>query len=101
MSDAEDVRMTTVEVAALLRITFRQLDYWVRSGWLVPRLQGRGTGVRRLWSAQEVERARAFAALVHAGVQPMVVAKSADTMLAGPDWFAARLGTLTVTGPLP
>jgi DNA-binding transcriptional MerR regulator len=101
MPDAGTTPLTTAEVALHLRVTFRQLDYWVRSGWLPLAYKQPGSGVRRLWSADEVAHAEAFAALVHAGVAPAVVAEAVDSFLVGPDSFAARLGALTVTGPLP
>lgn len=98
MTDADT---TTVAVAAHLRVTFRQLDYWVRSGWVPLASKRQGSGVVRLWTREEIATAEAFAALVHAGVAPAVAAEAVPSFLVGPDWFAARLGTLTVTGELP
>lgn len=51
---------TTVEVARLTGATYRQLDYWARSGRIPGQSPGpsTGSGHRRLWSEADVERVR-------------------------------------------
>lgn len=56
-------------------VTFRQLDFWARSGWLRPQRQasryGRtGSGRPRLWDAAEIEIARRMGILTRAGIPP-------------------------------
>ncbi|MEA2460660.1 MAG: hypothetical protein QOH90_837 [Actinomycetota bacterium] len=53
------------EAADLAGITYRQLDYWARQGWLQPSVdRGRGRSNRRLYSVDDVIR---LAALAHLG----------------------------------
>jgi DNA-binding transcriptional MerR regulator len=94
------VEMTSVEVAERCRVSYRQLDYWVRAGYLPIASTNPGSGVKRLWSFDEVLAAEVFAALMHVGVDPHAIAEALPTVLVGDDWFAAQLGALTVTGPL-
>ena len=50
---------TTTEVVRLIGCTYRQLDYWCRVG-LIPGQAGHGVGSgrRRTWDDEDVERAR-------------------------------------------
>jgi DNA-binding transcriptional MerR regulator len=95
----DDGTLSTAEVAELARVTYRQLDHWVSRGYLAQSHQHPGSGGHRRWSPDEVQRARAFGALLHAGVSPIAIADA--ELIVGPLWFAAQLGVLTVTGPLP
>jgi DNA-binding transcriptional MerR regulator len=53
------------QAAELAGITYRQLDYWARQGWLQPSVdRGRGRSNRRLYSPDDVIR---LAALAHLG----------------------------------
>jgi DNA-binding transcriptional MerR regulator len=93
--------MTTAEVARHVRVSFRQLDYWVRFG-LLPIVDRRpGTGSKRLWSASEIHSAEVMAALVHAGVTPHAAAEALQTAVVGSTAFVVQLGRLWLTGPLP
>lgn len=49
-------------------VTYRQLDYWIRQGYL--RVAAEGSGSCRTWPAAEVRVARIMARLVAAGVRP-------------------------------
>lgn len=57
-------------------VTYRQLDYWVRRGWLrlPPSL---GSGVWRQWPEDEICVAKTMARLVNAGITPAVAARIA------------------------
>lgn len=46
-------------------VSYRQLDYWCRQGYL--RVPGNGTGNRRQWSATELQVAERMAKLVKVG----------------------------------
>jgi DNA-binding transcriptional MerR regulator len=57
--------ITAPEAAELAGITYRQLDYWARRGWVAPSIdRGTGRAARRLYSADDVVR---LAALGHFG----------------------------------
>jgi hypothetical protein len=54
----EDRRLrlyTSSEVCALAGITYRQLDYWDRTGFLLPQVAAAGSGTQRLFSRAEVQ----------------------------------------------
>jgi hypothetical protein len=97
----EDGTLTSVEVAELMRVTYRRLDHWLGAGYLTIADRRPGSGSARHWHADEVARARVFAALVHGGVEPKASGEAVLDALIGPDRFEARLGVLTVTGELP
>ena len=73
-----------------LKITPRQLDYWLSSGYLTltePILddnldpQTPGSGNRRRFSEQDQDLIRAFAALVKAGLRPNLVGPVAEDLV--------------------
>lgn len=58
-------------------LTYRQLDHWVKTGYVKavnPRL---GSGRRRYWTAEEVRVVTTMATLVAAGVTPDAAARAA------------------------
>jgi hypothetical protein len=57
-------------------VTYRQLDYWARQGYLRPSAS-RGSGVSRLWPRAEVKVAWTMSRLVAAGIPPSVAARVA------------------------
>lgn len=59
--------MNSQKTAESAHITYRQLDTWVRMGWLKPS-GGTGQGVPRDFPQPEVEKAKAMGRLTHAGV---------------------------------
>jgi DNA-binding transcriptional MerR regulator len=70
------------DVSALAGITYRQCDYWVRTGLLRPECASNGSGSRRRWTADEIEVARTMGRLVRAGLPPETaheVARSGDS----------------------
>lgn len=95
-----DATVTTHQLAELLRVSYRQLDYWVRIGFLPIAEAAPGSGIVRHWSPEEIGRARVFAALVHAGVSPVAVAESLPSALIGLRNFRIDLGELVVIGRL-
>ena len=57
MSTTADIGISSTEIVERLngRITYRQLDYWVRIGRVTPSINDAyGTGDRRLWSADDL-----------------------------------------------
>lgn len=59
--------------------TYRQLDYWIRRGWLHP--LGTGSGNRRQWPETERRAARIMARCVNAGLTPEAAASVARSVL--------------------
>lgn len=61
------------EVCRLTGLTYRQLDYWARVGTLRPSIQdSEGSGSQRLYSSDDVKKARATAQLLQLGIrQPL------------------------------
>jgi MerR-like DNA binding protein len=51
-------------------MSYRQLDYWVRRGYLRPGNVGAGSGSTRVWSKDELRVASLMARLVQAGLPP-------------------------------
>jgi len=56
--------------------TYRQLDHWVRSGYLKPNCAG-GSGFVREWPKGELRVANTMARLVAAGLPPALAARVA------------------------
>ena len=57
------------DVVGLVGITYRQLDYWARTGLATPSVRGaKGSGSRRLYSFEDIVRLRVIKRLLDAGV---------------------------------
>lgn len=61
---------------AQLNVSYRQLDYWVRKGYLQPRHNG-GTGHYREFIGDELMAAHRMARLVNVGFTPDAAARIA------------------------
>lgn len=69
---------SSVRVCELTGVTYRQIDYWVRTGLIVPSLYaGRGCGTRRRFSRRDVQ---VVAILGHAEIMPSVRRMLADAL---------------------
>jgi DNA-binding transcriptional MerR regulator len=100
MADVDE-RLTTSQVAELVRVSYRQLDHWSAFGYL-PIAHGQpGTGKPRAFSPAEVELVRVFAVLVHSGVQPSVICEALPSLTRRGRSFSIKLGDLIVRGRLP
>lgn len=75
---------TTGEVARKLNVTFRQLDYWVRQGWVSPETEGSSNRSIRYWSKADIEKVTLMARMVHAGIDSAKAAKVATVLMANP-----------------
>jgi DNA-binding transcriptional MerR regulator len=65
--DAEGFRGP--QVCALIGITYRQLDYWARTGLLRPSIaDARGSGTQRLYSYTDVVELKVIKQLLDAGI---------------------------------
>ena len=56
------------KILATTGITYRQLDYWVRIGYLRPDNPEPGSGISRDWSDHELAVARTMGILIRAGL---------------------------------
>lgn len=84
-------------------MTYRQLDYWARTGVLIPSVvEARGSGTRRLYSTSDVRKAIVIGRLLDAGISLQTV-RSALSLLDEMDdghWLYAgnRVGICTNEG---
>jgi len=62
MSLVESRWLTSAEFAAAAGLTYRQVDYWARTG--VPAVEADGSGSRRVWDAHLVPVARLLGVIV-------------------------------------
>ncbi len=61
--------VTSQQLLSLMHGSYRQLDFWCRSGMIDPaKIEGPGIGYWRIFSRDEALRVLRFDALVHAGV---------------------------------
>lgn len=57
------------QVCGIVGITYRQLDYWARTGFIVPSLQrARGSGSQRLYSFADLVQLKVVKRLIDAGM---------------------------------
>ncbi len=57
------------QVCRIVGITYRQLDYWARTGFVVPSLrQARGSGTQRLYSFPDLIQLKVIKRLLDAGM---------------------------------
>jgi DNA-binding transcriptional MerR regulator len=67
------------EVCKIVRITYRQLDYWARTGLVTPSVRdASGSGSQRLYSFQDLVTLRVIKSLLDTGVSLQRVRKAVD-----------------------
>lgn len=71
---------STADVARLTGASFRQLDYWDRTGLISPSIrQASGTGMPgRRYSAEDLARTRVIVALLRLGVSIQRIRRDGD-----------------------
>lgn len=82
------------QVCALVGITYRQLDYWARTGLLCPSLaSARGSGTQRLYSYHDVLELKVIKQLLDAGVNLRQARKAIECLRTslGEDLASANL----------
>ena len=82
------------QVCALVGITYRQLDYWARTGLLVPTIAvAKGSGSKRRYSYHDVLELKVIKNLLDAGVSLQRARQAVDCLRAnlGADLAAASL----------
>jgi ParB/RepB/Spo0J family partition protein len=75
-------------------ITYRQLDYWCRTGLLTPREDIHGSGWTRSFGPDQVDRAWLIRSLLSGGVSLQVIRERIDEFQAN---GTADIGPLTIT----
>lgn len=70
------------EAQRIARITYRQLDYWIRTELVRPSIGAKGPGTRRAFSFRDLVAVRAIAALKAAGVSLQAIRKVQRTLVA-------------------
>lgn len=82
------------QVCKLIGISYRQLDYWARTGLLRPSLaEARGSGSKRLYSYRDVLELKVIKQLLDAGVSLQSARRALDCLREdlGADLAAAKL----------
>jgi DNA-binding transcriptional MerR regulator len=92
--------VTTQAVVAATGVTYRQLDYWARCGYVRPKHEGAGSGVWRRWSERELHVAELIGRLTRAGVVLEVAARVARLAIdGGPARLAVGEGVPVTLAP--
>ena len=77
MPDNEGYRVP--EVCRVVGISYRQLDYWARTGLVTPSVRDAGgSGTQRLYSFQDLVQLRVIKKLLDAGVSLQRIRKAVD-----------------------
>jgi DNA-binding transcriptional MerR regulator len=83
------------QVCALVGITYRQLDYWARTGLLQPSVAAaRGSGTRRVYSYSDVLELKVIKQLLDAGVSLQSARRAVECLREdlGADVASSNLG---------
>jgi DNA-binding transcriptional MerR regulator len=82
------------QACKIVGVTYRQLDYWTRTGLVVPTVQGaHGSGSQRLYSFNDLLQLKVIKSLIDAGASLQKVRQAIDYVrsnLAG-DWSAVTI----------
>ncbi|MBO9577391.1 MAG: MerR family transcriptional regulator [Microbacteriaceae bacterium] len=77
----ENVGYRGVEAARVASITYRQLDYWARTGLVEPTVRGAsGSGSQRLYGYQDILVLRIVKSLLDAGVSLQQIRAAVDQL---------------------
>lgn len=68
------------DLVPTLHASYRQVDFWIRCGYVAPRLQGLGSGTHRGVTASEAAEIRFFDYLVAFGIAPARVVAIRDAL---------------------
>lgn len=76
----------SLDVCRIAGISYRQLDYWARTGLLVPTTrQAKGSGTQRLYTDADILRACVIATLLAAGFSLAGLREQVDGVMATAD----------------
>jgi DNA-binding transcriptional MerR regulator len=82
------------QVCKIVGITYRQLDYWARTGLVKPSLaDAHGSGTQRRYSYRDLVRLKVIKSLLDAGVKLQTARKAIEYIRGdlGDDWASASL----------
>jgi DNA-binding transcriptional MerR regulator len=83
-----------VTAFAVAGITYRQLDYWARTGLVVPSVRdASGSGTQRLYSFRDIVVLKVVKRLLDAGVSLQNIRKAIETLR---QWGEEDLATMTL-----
>jgi DNA-binding transcriptional MerR regulator len=78
---AEEQGYRVPEVTRVVGISYRQLDYWARTGLVRPSIQdARGSGTQRLYSFQDLAQLKLVKRMLDTGVNLQQVRKAMGTL---------------------
>jgi DNA-binding transcriptional MerR regulator len=90
----EDAGYRGPQVCAIVGISYRQLDYWARTGLVRPSLaDAHGSGTQRRYSYRDLVRLKVIKSLLDAGVKLQAARKAIEYLREdlGDDWATATL----------
>ena len=91
---AEAVGYRGVTACKAADITYRQLDYWARTGLVVPSVRdASGSGTQRLYSFRDIVVLKVVKRLLNAGVSLQNIRKAIETLR---QWGEDDLATMTL-----
>ena len=92
--DHEAVGYRGVTACKVADITYRQLDYWARTGLVVPSVRdASGSGTQRLYSFRDIVVLKVVKRLLNAGVSLQNIRKAIETLR---QWGEEDLATMTL-----
>ena len=98
MAETEGYRVP--EVCRTIGITYRQLDYWARTGLVTPSIrEAGGSGTQRLYSFKDLVQLRVIKKLIDAGVTLQRVKSRYGELLDLPLRFNGPVQQFETIGP--
>jgi DNA-binding transcriptional MerR regulator len=92
--DNDEVGYRGVTACKVADITYRQLDYWARTGLVVPSVRdASGSGTQRLYSFRDIVVLKVVKRLLNAGVSLQNIRKAIETLR---QWGEDDLATMTL-----
>lgn len=85
------------EVCRLVGISYRQLDYWARTGLVVPSVPARGSGTQRGYSEHDVAVLVLVAGLLRAGMSLQAARRAAGVLAEVPHEMWSTMEPVAVT----
>lgn len=92
----EDMGYRGPQACKIVGITYRQLDYWTRTGLVVPSLrEAQGSGTQRLYSFNDLLQLKVIKRLTEAGASLRKVRQAIDYVRTNleDDWVKATIAT--------
>jgi DNA-binding transcriptional MerR regulator len=92
----DDIGYRGPQACKIVGVTYRQLDYWTRTGLTIPSLQqAAGSGTQRLYSFNDLLQLKVIKSLIEAGASLQKVRQAIDYVRANLDDDWAKLTIVT------